>query len=151
MLCCYQDELYIIWEWAFLGNILSVRAEPFLVIIASIVEFVRNQNAIRSYDRASSFVLRLKSKLRCGLEGDLFYQPWMAETTTAMIATLAGLATSLSILLYDKTVGRRILYRMRPEGASRFGTTWLATYPQSPEGIFLRPHPILSLNLGALS
>jgi hypothetical protein len=59
------------------------------VIIASIVEFVRNQNAIRSYDRASSFVLRLKSKLRCGLEGDLFYQPWMAETTTAMIAILA--------------------------------------------------------------
>lgn len=26
---------------------------------------------------------------------------------------------------------------------------WLATYPQSPEGIFLRPHPILSLNLRA--
>ena len=26
---------------------------------------------------------------------------------------------------------------------------WLPTHPQSPEGIFLRPHPILSLNLRA--
>ena len=87
----------------------SVRAEPFLVIIASIVEFVRNQNAIRSYDRASSLVLRLKSKLRYGLEGDFILPTVNGLDHHSNDCNISGLATSLSILLYDDTVGRRVL------------------------------------------
>ena len=121
--------------------------------MASIVEFVRN-HTIRSYckyDRASSLVIRLKSKQRHG-PGRRFILPTIHGLDRhSNVCNIIWWATSISILLYDETVGRRTLHRMRHEGASIFGIEPTCNISSESWGNISSPspYPITELDLAS--